>query len=267
MRSTLLLVAISLLLFPILLLLIVTQQGASYLGNVGNVFNIVLALCAALGCWFAYRNIGKAFRDEKKGWFFVALAFFMFTAGELFWAYFEFKGIEVPLGSLADLFWTLGYFALIFGLYTFLSMMFFSSESYNYVILVVFALIGGVVAFFTIPSDIASGMLTLGHFVQQFYVLLDFILLGMIVVLILPLLQARNRLFVAWLLFGLGITVWVVFDFLFAGLTEFNMYYSGNPIDILYALSYVLFVFAADAKLKLTEHGTYLPARKVIKYA
>ncbi|MCX6708434.1 MAG: hypothetical protein NTW67_02170 [Candidatus Woesearchaeota archaeon] len=265
MRSTLGLVAIALLSFPILLMLIVTQQGASYLGTVVNVFNIVLALCAALGCWFAYKMTGKCFPREKKGWFFVALAFFLFTIGELLWAVFEFKGIETPIGSLADLFWTLGYFTLIFGFYVFLSMMFFSSESYNYVIMALSALVGGFVAYLGIPGDIAAE-LTLGHFVQHFYIFLDFILLGMVLVLIIPLWRVRNRLFVTWLVFALGIAVWIVFDFLFAGMTAFGVYYSGHPVDILYAFAYVLFIFAADSKVKLVEHGMCLPV-KVSRYA
>ncbi len=265
MRSTLGLVAIALLSFPILLMLIVTQQGASYLGTVVNVFNIILALCAALGCWFAYKMIGRSFRDEKKGWFYVALAFFLFTIGEILWAYFEFKGIETPIGSLADLFWTLGYFALIYGLYIFLSMMFFSSESYNYVIIMLSVLVGGFFAYLSIPRDIAAG-LTLGSFAQHLYIFLDFILLGMVLVLIIPLWSARNRLFVTWFIFSLGIAVWIVFDFLFAGMTAFGVYYSGHPVDILYALAYVLFIFSADAKLKLVMHENHLSV-KVSRYA
>jgi hypothetical protein len=266
MRSTLGLVAIALLSFPILLMLIVTQQGASYLGTVVNVLNIVLALCAALGCWFAYKIISKSFPREKKGWFFVVLAFFLFTIGELLWAVFELVwGENVPIGSLADLFWTLGYFALIFGFYIFLSMMFFSSESYNYVIMVLSALVGGFFAYIGIPGDIVAG-LTLGHFAQHFYIFLDFILLGMVLVLIIPLWRVRNRLFVTWFVFALGIAVWIIFDFLFAGMTAFGVYYSGHPVDILYAFAYVLFVFAADSKLKLVEHKVCLPV-KVSKYA
>jgi len=160
----------------------------------------------------------------------------------------------------------LGYFALIFGFYVFLSMMFFSSESYNYVIMALSALIGGFFAYLGIPVAVAAGELTLGSFAQHFYVFLDFILLGMVLVLIIPLWRVRNRLFVTWFIFSLGIAGWIVFDFLFAGMTAFGVYYSGHPVDILYAFAYVLFVFAADSKLKLVEHKVCLPV-KVSKYA
>ncbi|MCX6708430.1 MAG: hypothetical protein NTW67_02150 [Candidatus Woesearchaeota archaeon] len=72
--------------------------------------------------------------------------------------------------------------------------------------------------------------------------------------LVIPLIASHNRLLRSWLFFGLGVIALAVFDLAFAEFAQRGLYYSGHPLDIVYCLSYLLFVFAAYSKLKLLKN-------------
>lgn len=256
MRSTLLLVALSLLLFPLFILVTFTMQGAPSLDPLTNVLSDAVALCSVVGCWLVYRKMEKSFIDEKKGWGFIVLALFLFFLGDIAWTFYEVVlHVDVPLGSWPDLIWTLAYIILIIGMFFFLSMLFFESHTRNYLLVLLAAVIGGVLLYFETVGDMALQKFSFISFIQDSYVFFDLVLIAMLLILVVPLWQARNRLFVPWLLLAFAFISRIVFDFVFARLTDAELYYTGHPLDILYVFSYVLIVFAVDFKFKLLEFG------------
>lgn len=254
MRSTFWLVALCLILFPLFVLITFTLQGTPVLEVLSNVLSDATALCAFVACWFVYRRISKEFSAEKKGWFFITLALFLFFFGDIAWSFYEIVlHVEVPLGSWPDLLWTLAYVVLIVGVFYFLSTMFFESHARNYLLVALSAVVGGVLLYFETAKDVAREGFSFIAFIQDSYIFFDIILIAMLLILVVPLWQARNRLFVSWLLLAGAFVIRIFFDFVFASLTDAELYYTGHPIDILYVFSYVLIVFAVDFKFKLLE--------------
>lgn len=250
-----LLVISAILAFLLNLFFIATQGTLAFLGLSSNILQNMLALCAVIGFWLVYSKIEKRFGEGKKGWLCLAVAVSLFFIADVLWTFFEaVLYMRVPIGSVPDFFYLLAYLVLMFGMYYFISSMFFRSQALNYAIGGLTLLIAGLFFYSNILQDILAGLFSWTVFVQKTYVFFDILLLGLVLILVIPLIVSRNRLLRSWLFFGLGVIALAVFDLAFAEFAQRGMYYSGHPIDLVYCLSYLLFVFAAYYKLKLLKN-------------
>lgn len=252
MRNSFLLALFAFVLLFLQVFFIFTHKyDVSLLALSSNVLQNLLALCAVVGFWLAYKRIDKKFREEKRGWFYLFLAFVLFFIGDLLWSYWElFLGRLVPIGGFPDVFYFFAYVLLFFGMYRLLSLMFFASQALNYAIIGLTFLIGGLFTYFNIVRGFLFDSLTYSGLIQETYAFFDIIFIGLALILIIPLIVSNNRLFRAWMFFGLGVIALTAFDIAFSEMTKAGMYYTGSPIDIVYSLSFLLFVFCADAKIK-----------------
>ena len=249
------LLAVSALIFFLLeIFLIVSQQGSVLIVS-SDILQVLLGLCAVIAFWLVYVKVEKRFGEEKRGWLCVALAFSLFFIADVIWTVFEtVLHINIPIGSVPDIFYLSAYAVLMLGLYHFISSMFFRSQGLNYAVGGLTLLIASLFFYSNILRDILAGLFSWTLLVQQAYGFLDIFLLGLVLILIIPLVVSHNHLLRSWLLFGLGIIALAVFDLAFAEFAQRGMYYSGHPLDVVYCLSYLLFVFAAYYKLKLLKN-------------
>lgn len=257
MRPTFLLVAASLLVFSILTLVYITQQGNEpVLTWVGDLSFVLLSFFVFIGCWFVYQKVASEYGNEKCRWLCSSIAFLFFMLGDLYWGYAEiFLKVEVPLGSLADWSWEIAYLLLFISLGCILKER-FADRTQFWTITIVTALAAGSYFFWQIMHHIQLGEWV--TVIQHSYVFYDIILLGVSTYLITPLITSHNRLVNTCLFFGLAIFARIIFDFLFAGMTAINTYSTGSMIDLIYGLSYVLFMFSADSKFKILGGKTVI---------
>ena len=241
--------------FLLNLFFVTTQDNLAFLGFSSNILQGVLGLCAVIAFWLVYIKVEKRFNEEKKGWLYIALAFSLFFLADVIWTVFEtVLHMNVPIGSVPDFFYLLAYLVLMLGMYYFISSMFFSSQALNYAVGGLTVLFAGLFFYSNVLQDILAGLFSWTMLVQKSYGFLDILLLGLVLMLVIPLIASHNRLLRSWLFFGLGVIALAVFDLAFAEFAQRGLYYSGHPLDIVYCLSYLLFVFAAYSKLKLLKN-------------
>jgi hypothetical protein len=255
MRKTLLMVILSVLVYSFFTLILITQQGNEpMLTVVSDGSSIVLALLATFGCWFVYKKIPVEFFIEKRGWFLAFVGFVFFAFGDIYWGYSEIvRGVEVPIGSIADVAWTLAYFVLLASLAYMLRIVFYEHKWRVYTISALTGLAAIIYAVFhiihlTIPQG--HGLVDL---IQDAYVFYDILILGMILIFMEPVWNGHNRFMNACVFFGMAFLSRIIFDFMFATMTSTNTYSTGSFIDLLYQGSYLLIVLATDAKIKMLE--------------
>ncbi|MCX6708431.1 MAG: hypothetical protein NTW67_02155 [Candidatus Woesearchaeota archaeon] len=130
-----LLVISAILVFLLNLFFVVTQDNLAFLGFSSNILQGVLGLCAVIAFWLVYIKVEKRFNEEKKGWLYIALAFSLFLLADVIWTFLEtVLHMNVPIGSVPDFFYLLAYLVLMWGMYYFISSMFFSSQALNYAV-------------------------------------------------------------------------------------------------------------------------------------
>ncbi|VVB81716.1 Uncharacterised protein [uncultured archaeon] len=249
-----LLVFFALVFFVLQLFFVATQQANPSLALASNILQDLLGLCAVIGFWIVYAKVEKRFDEEKKGWLCIALAFSLFFIADVIWTVFEAILHINPIGSVPDFFYLLAYLVLMWGMYYFISSMFFRSQALNCAIGGLTFIIAGLFFYMNILQNVLVKVFSWASLIQESYGFFDILLLGLVLILIIPLIVSHNRLLRSWLLFGMGIIALAVFDLAFSEFAVRGMYYSGHPIDIVYCLAYLLFVFAAYYKLKLLKN-------------
>ncbi len=227
------------------------QNNSELITIIGDISFVIVALCAAISGLNAYKSLKKCDPEESKGWAIATIAFGLFMLGDIYWAYSELiLKINTPLGSIADLFWTLAYFALIIATLKLQKAIFYYSKLQKYIFTILGLIIGGYVAYNSL-SAYFNLTHNIGNLANDLYVTYDFIILGIILSIILPLLKTKQYVFLkSWITIMLAILLRIFYDLLFAYLTELNTYQTGNYIDILYASSYVIFALANYLKTK-----------------
>ena len=247
MRASGWLVSVGVVVFVVQAIVVLTQQQNAFLA--GDGLSVVLALAAALGCLVVWKKLQHAFYLEKKGWLLTSLAFFLFASGDGIWAYYEFFHLsQLPVFLVPQIFWTLAYVFWIFGLKQFLETRFFPSRAP--VIGVMAASLGLAVlhAYKPFLQLIHDGRLLI--FLNSLYVSYDYILLGLVVLIIAPFIVHHTRLLTTWVLLSLAIVARILFDFI---LVNSHAYWSGHPAILLYSGAYVLCLLAAHAKLGIFQ--------------
>lgn len=218
-------------------------------GVLGNFFICTLSFLAFISMILVYRKFPDNFPMEKRAKSFLIVAIGLFFLGDLLWLSSEiFLKNLVPIGSYPDLAWNFGYFALMASMIYLIRTEFIPSKKWM-IVLLILGLLGGL-AFLAqdISEDLESESFEIPHFFQDTYPFYDFILLGMTIVLLWPLIQANNRLFLGWIAIGLGLITRLVYDIIFIEMTEGSTYYTGHPVDLIYVLFYLAVIFNSVIK-------------------
>jgi len=221
----------------------------------GNVFIVVLSSLALISVIFVYAKFPENFPSEKRGNLFVLLGMLLFLIGDVMWLVDEiFLNNKIPIGGFADLFWNVGYVCFIVAIIMFISFSFRASNKILYWLMTVGVLIGGYVLYSDVSEDLELGSFTLSHAIQDVYILYDFIVLILIIYLVWPMILNRNRLFYSWIILAFGFLTRVVYDRIFANMSEYGTYYTGHPIDLLYIVFYMCVVFVSLTKFRIMSN-------------
>lgn len=172
-------------------------------------------------------------------WTYFAVCMWLWTVAEAIWGYLYMRDGEVPVFSVADTFWLLGYFALTVSLGRQFRLIFFSKTN-----VVIWATIGiwlGVLGGIAVILLIIQSQTPLADFFAYFYLLADAVV-GLLAVYIVYAFRGR-ALAIPWLM----ISSFVLSDFMYIRLTESGMYdyvMSGVSVallaDTLYVIAYLL---------------------------
>lgn len=222
-----------------------------YRGLVGNIFIVSLSLLALIGSVIIYSNISSNFPREKKANLFLIFSLLLFLIGDIFWLVGELlSGKELILGNFPDLMWSLAYLFLIISLFYFISLGFRPSPKTIYLVVAAGLIIGGTILGLDIGEDLEEGTFNFSHAIQDSYILYDLVVLFMIIYLVWPMVLIGSRFFTPWFILGIGIISRLVYDQIFANMSQEGTYYSGHPVDLIYVLFYVVLLISFYFKSK-----------------
>jgi hypothetical protein len=194
------------------------------------------------------------FPMEKRGYLYLAISFALFFLGDLIWLVNEIILKKImPLGGIPDLLWSLAYFALITAIIYFISFSFRESNFWLYLILIVGIIAGGALLYSDIAEDLSEGAFDFAHAIQDSYIFYDLVLLILIIYLIWPMFRIKSRLMISWILLFVGVFIRLIYDYIFAEISENGTYFTGHWIDIIYIAFYVLIIFSNISKCKTLE--------------
>ena len=138
----------------------------------------------------------------------------------------------------------------------------FSSSRKGFGAVILLGLIfGGVLLYYSVYDSLINGTLTFSLIVQEMYLVYDIILLLLIIYLVHPLMSmGQKSIFYSWISLGLSVITIAVYDFIFAGLSKSDSYYTGHPIDLVYSGFYLLIILACSIKISsLNKRGKPAP--------
>ncbi len=164
--------------------------------------------------------------------------------GEVAWAgYTLILSVEVPYPSAADVFWISGYIPFFFALLLYvkifspaISWKMFAASTLITVSLAVFASATLITPVLAAEEDLVTMVMDLA------YLLLDVTLFS--VAFLGLLIFWKGKIGKSWLLITMAILFTVCADMLFSYATAQGTYYSGHIADLLFNLSYILFLMA-----------------------
>lgn len=172
-------------------------------------------------------------------WSFFAVCMWLWTMAEAIWGYLYIRDGEVPVFTVADVFWMLGYLALTISLARQFRLITFSKT--NTVVWVSIGVWLGVIAIIEVILYVTQSETRVADFFSYFYLLADAVV-GLFAVYIAYAFRGR-ALAIPWL----TISSFVLSDFIYIRLTESGMYeyeMSGISIallaDTLYVIAYLL---------------------------
>lgn len=218
---------------------------------VGNIFICTLSLLAFISIWVVYKIFPHNFPYEKKGKLFLMISMGLFFLGDLLWLINEmFLKKLVPIGSYPDFVWSFAYLALMVALIYLIKTEFMPSRFLPILIILVGFVLGCIFLAGDISEDLELNSFNLPHFMQDVYPFYDFIILGLVTVLLWPLIVARSSLFLGWIILGIGTIIRLIYDIIFIDMTETNSYSTGNPIDLLYVIFYLAIIVQSFIKYR-----------------
>ena len=218
----------------------------------GNLFVVLISFLALISIFILYRKFPEYFPMEKKGKLFLLISLALFFLGDLTWT------IEqvvlkntLPIGGIPDLCWNLAYFSLGTSLIFFIKTG-FRKSNLGYIITTSLGSIAGLIyLYFDIVKDINLGSFSFIHLIQDLYFFYDFIILAFGIILVYPLIISKSKLFLGWIILGLGILARMIYDISFANMSENGTYYTGHPIDLIYVLFYLAIIINGLVKFNL----------------
>lgn len=190
---------------------------------------------------FALSKSDKIQDISKKSLFFLVVSFSAWFAAELTWNLYEHVlGID-PYPSIADFFYISAPIFMLISLSIFLHPLQNKIKKTH----IVFAI--GVSGLVLIPILIMTFQANsetefFEIVIAMVYPIVDAILLIPAIIAILVSKQMKKNSF--WMMILIGIVIFIIADDLFLFLVIYDEYYDGNPVDILWLTSYVIWAFA-----------------------
>lgn len=189
----------------------------------------------------------------------LAIGVSLWSVGELSWAYQEIVlGIEVPLSSVSDVFWLLGYPFFIVGFHRLLKfgggLRIDRKQVAFLCILLVFA---GLSAYGFYPNLVSEELSALDKSVVFGYVVLDFVLIALAMGAAFSF--WGGKIFNSWVVVLLAVLAFTAADILYSFLAE--QYETGGLFDVLWDASYVLLAlgFYLNRRIFEREQGFHAP--------
>ncbi len=225
-----------------------------YPGSIGPVSNVLPTACAltaflcSLSC---LRRYGFSLRlNFGSIWLFFTLGTGLWVLAEATWAFYYFiLRVAVPYPSIADVFYTGGYFPIIAGLLGYLDTfrVALSRRRLGYSLVA----IGSGVALaltFVIPVELGKNLSTINFLTDMSYPVLDLVLLSLSVLSLA--IFAGGRIAKWWILFGAGAALYVIGDEFFLYQIAHGTYYNGSVDDLIFLLGYLTFAMSFYAHRK-----------------
>ena len=204
------------------------------------IYTIIPGTLVILSMW-ALSRADKIENISKKSLFFLVISFISWFAAELTWNLYE-HVLEIdPYPSIAD------FFYISAPIFMFISLIVFLQPLQNKIkkTHVIFASLISILVLIPILIITLESNSQVEFFetaIAMIYPIVDAILLVPAIIAILV--SAREKKNSFWVMILIGIIVFIIGDDLFLFLTIYEQYYDGNPVDILWLTSYVIWSFA-----------------------
>ena len=217
----------------------------SSIGPVSNVLPAACALTAFLSSVSCLRRYGFSRRlDFSSIWLLFTIGTGLWVVAESTWAFYYFVlQVAVPYPSLADVFYTGGYFPIIAGLLGYFETfrVALSRRRLGYSLIA----IGCGVALaltFVIPVELGKHLSTINFLTDMSYPVLDLTLLSLSLLSLA--IFAGGRIARWWILFGAGAALYVIGDEFFLYQVAHGTYYNGSVDDLIFLLGYLTFAMS-----------------------
>jgi len=229
----------------ILYILLQSSPGALYIlsNTAGPAFSLVPLLLVL----YALTKQNLSFIKSAR-W--LAFGFLLWSLGEVTYSFYALVlGVAIPFPSIADFFWLAGYPLVLVGMAVFLLQFRFAitRRSLSIALGVSTAATGLIAVFLVIPvTSISSDLMS--NIIGLAYPIMDIALLYAPIVGML--LFRGGKLSQGWYWLALGAILFGFADILFSYLTAIGTYYSGHPLDVLYACGYICYGLSLCSQLK-----------------
>lgn len=218
------------------------------------VFNDSLAVVASVlaftptlaGTYFFHRG-----EPQRTVWLFLGLGLFLWGLGEFSWWILEVVvGREVPYPSVADLFWLIGYPFLLIGFILNWRQLDLKIRFRTISVWIIGLGITTFAAFIFIMLPIlVSKISTLEKFLGLAYPVGDVLILGAASLSLTA--YSYGVLSRPWKIIVAGFVATLVADLIYSFLSLFNIYQTGNPVDLLWIAGYLIIGIGALNQIEL----------------
>lgn len=264
---------ISIILFLVSVYFTFFASSESIKVSVNDVVNVILSVLLVILTGFCYYTLDAKYDADSK--FILALyaSFLCFFIAELIWAYYEvFLGIEIPTPSFADILYYSAYLFILAGLIYKISKTFiYRKKLFVFIMLTIATLVSAYYLIFHLLVEISSLSYeeAFVYAVNYGYLFGDIYVLALTFVLIFYLIGNSNRMVREYLVLALAFLVLGVYDFYFSELILLQGSFYDNFLFILYALNYLLLIYAIYLKsmnlLGFNEFSESETAKKIFK--
>jgi len=203
-------------------------------------YTIIPGALIILSIW-ALTKTDKIEDISKKSLSFLTISFISWFAAELTWNLFKHVlGID-PYPSIADFFYIAAPIFMCISLIVFLQSL-QNKIKKTHVIFASLISILVLIPILVVTFEANSKVAVLGIAVAIIYPIVDAILLVPTIIAIFVSIKIKKNLF--WIMILIGIIIFIIGDDLFLFLVINDLYYDGNPADILWLTSYAIWSFS-----------------------
>ncbi len=217
----------------------------------GNFFTSSISLIAVISLIsFLYSEAGKQGIDPKGNKILTLSLIFMFL-GDLLWFLNElFLENLVPIGGWPDISWNISHILLIWSFLHFSESIFSESLRWKAGILTAGILTAIINAIISLREYFNLGIYGISFIIQEIYPIYDFIIIGILLTIIGPLIVNQDKTFKGFYIILFGLLARIVYDNLFADLILNGSYYTGHIIDLIYVIFYIGICLSSICYLK-----------------
>ena len=217
-------------------------------------YTIIPGVLIILSMW-ALTRTDKIEDISKKSLLFLVVSFISWFMAELTWNLFKHVlGID-PYPSIADFFYVAAPIFMCISLIIFLQPL-QNKIKKTHVIFVILISILILIPILIVTFEANSKVTVLEIVIAMIYPIVDAVLLVPAIIAILVSIKIKKNLF--WIMILIGIIIFIIGDDLFLFLVINDLYYDGNPVDILWLTSYMIWSFSIYNlihKSKKTEYN------------